>query len=49
MAKIKCTVKSCAYNSAGECNLEEITVTADDNGEFARRAKKTKCQSFVRE
>lgn len=50
MAKIKCIVDSCANNNDdGFCKLEEIQVTADDNGKFARRAKTTKCQSFIRE
>ena len=49
MAKIKCIVDSCANNNDGLCKLEEIQVTANDNGQFARRAKTTKCQSFVRE
>lgn len=49
MAKIKCKVESCANNVDKECSLEQITVTCDDNGEFARRAARTKCENFLRE
>ncbi|AGB41097.1 protein of unknown function (DUF1540) [Halobacteroides halobius DSM 5150] len=49
MANINCIVDSCAHNADGMCGLDEIQVTADDNGQFARRAKTTKCQSFARE
>ncbi|MBM7556502.1 DUF1540 domain-containing protein [Halanaerobacter jeridensis] len=49
MAKIKCNVESCANNVKKHCSLEEITVTCDDNGEFARRAAQTKCKNFLRE
>ena len=49
MAEIKCIVNSCAYNVDGKCKLKEIKITANDNGEFARRANATKCQSFVRQ
>ncbi|GAB6098232.1 hypothetical protein JCM16358_01110 [Halanaerocella petrolearia] len=49
MAKISCIVDSCVNNAGGECKLEEIKVTANDNGQFSRRAQATKCQSFIRE
>ena len=49
MAKINCIVDSCANNNNGECILNEIKVTCNDNGKFAKRAKETKCQSFIRE
>ncbi len=47
MAKIKCIVDSCIYNNNGECTLDEIKVTCNDNGKFTMRASGTKCQSFV--
>ena len=49
MSKINCNVESCANNVNKKCSLDEITVTCDDNGEFARRAAKTKCKNFLRE
>ena len=49
MAKINCIVESCAYNVKGECSLDEIKVTCDDNGRFTMRAAGTKCQSFIKE
>ena len=49
MAEIKCNVESCANNVKKQCSLGEITVTCNDNGEFARRAVKTKCKDFRRE